>query len=251
MKKLLIGLLALGSFSAFSAGDCRDVFSSFKTRHLYDRVLSSDNDTQAIMTFAIGSMVVGGAVEAGGNFGTTAALGSTLGIASAFAPAIVLLGIEGGIAIANSPYTKAVNLIDQSYLYKQSKYARKTRLLKRTARRLSLSPEDLSATIIRSNEDGTLCENNLTKKDIVESVRKGIIKVIDVQESNYSGEELKWTCKATGKHKKTYGYYGTGSRISNAKREARDLCQKENNVKCIVKTCTNNYEDLELQYYRI
>lgn len=227
MKKLLVGILAFTSISSFAANDCREVFSSYKAKHLHERI-SSD---VLFGTTIYGGLAVGGIVEATGSFGTAAALGSTLSIGSAFVPALVYLGIEGGIALGNAPYTKAVNLINQSYKYRESKNY-KSNLLGRLARKLNLSKADLAETIIRANEDGTLCQDNMSKNDIMDSIRLGDIRTIDVDDESYSGSTKRWTCGAQTRYYQGDIYTASHNKKRLAKKKAKAVCSEQTGEKC-------------------
>ena len=228
MKKLFIGLLALGSLSAYAANDCRKVIAEYKTKQLYES-LSIDAIGSGTM---YGGLAVGGIVESTGAFGTAAALGSTLSIASFFIPSAIYGGIEGTIAIINAPHTKALNLIDQAYQFKKSKNFKKVKLLKRIAKKLDMSNEDLAETIIRSNEDGSLCSENKTKKDIIESIKIGNIQVLDVDETSYSGNTLRWTCGAQPKYYQGQIYTASANKKSIAKKKALAECSEATGVEC-------------------
>ena len=242
----MIGLLAFGTITSYAAHDCRETFSKLKTKQLYESL-----STNAISSGTIyGGLVLGGIVETTGAFGTAAALGSTLSIATAFVPATLYLGIEGGIALVNTPYKKAITLIDQSYNFKKSKNFKQTRLLKRIARKLDISPEDLAETIIKSNEDGRLCAENKTKNDILESINLGQLPVVDVDESSYSGEELLWTCGAQSKYYQGKIYTASANKKRIAKKNALAECSEATGEECKwTLFCENNEKEVVSQYF--
>lgn len=257
MKKALsLSLLTLSLMSAtssYAAKDCRDVFYSYGNKQVYELLSkSSDNPEGIIFGSAIASgFAIGGILENTGALGTYATLGSTIPIASFFVPGLLYLGVEGGIALSNMPHTKAANLITQAYRYRYANNDKRTKLLKRLARRLDLSVADLAETIIQSNEDGTLCKKNETKKDILASIRNNEIPVIDVNEDTYSQYVPRWTCGAQRKYSRGGYYQANGETRSKAKKMAKLLCAEGEGVhKCKwVGHCENNHTGTYMQYF--
>lgn len=256
MKSLAIGMLVSGLLStslSYADSDCREVFRSYGNKHVYQSLLGSESDSVGVIAISsvASGFAVGGILETTGALGTYATLGSTIPIASFFVPGLLYFGVEGGIALSNLPHTKAAKLITQAYRYKAVKNDKRTRLLKRLAKRLDLSIDDFAETIIRSNIDGTLCDKNETKKDILESIRNKEIPVIDVDEDTYSHSIPKWTCGAKLSWGSSGYYEANGSSRSKAKRKAKALCAEGQSVeKCKwVGYCINNHKKTTSQYF--
>jgi hypothetical protein len=240
----------VGSTLTYAVDDCRTTFQTYKKSSLAERITRSGKQDIAMGGVVYGGLALGGIIESTGALGTAATLGSAVSIGAAFVPLTVYLGIEGGIALVNSPHSKAIKLIDQSYTYRDSKHYKKTKLLKRMAKRLNTTTEDLAETIIRSNEDGTLCSQNKTKKDIIESIRLGEIHVIDVEESTYSGDTLRWTCGAQTKYYQGEIYSASANKKSVAKKKAKAMCAAETGAKCKwILYCENTESDTVSQRF--
>lgn len=245
MKKILSVILCSISLtvSAYEPMNCKNKFENLKTRHL----MVGDNS----LMVGMGALSAGtlGAVLANPYGGAAAA-----GWQAFFAPMVLLAGIEGGIAIKNAPYTKAITLINQSYAFKNH-YHNKGKLLTRVARKLNLSTGDLAQTIIERNEDGSLCDNNRTKKDIMESIENGDLNVVDVDNASYGGRQLKWTCRAYPKvdSNRTYyrvdaSHYGEDNKKRIAKKNAKQVCSKKTGKSCKIYTCVNNFTGVGTAY---
>lgn len=187
MKKLLIGFLIAGSLSSFASNDCREVYASKIKKTLFQRAIDNDAHEGILAGGTFGTAIIGGYLNSYAVIPGLISAGAATSIA--LAPVAIYLGIEGTILLRNLPYSKAVKLINQSYDYRDSSQNKKTRLLKRISKKLNVSPEDLAETLIRGNEDMSLCESNLTKRSIVSALKEGRIKIIDVDESSDSGSE--------------------------------------------------------------
>jgi hypothetical protein len=229
--------------SANETNSCKNKFQSLKTKHL---LAGKNGDVIGAATPVTGIL---GALLANPYGGAAAA-----GWQAFFAPMVLLAGVEGGIAIKNAPITKAIKLIDQSYAFKKN-YYNKGRLLKRVARKLNMSPGDLAQTIIEANEDGSLCEDNRTKKDIMESIRIGDLNIVDVDEETYGGRELKWTCSAYPELDSREDYfrvdashYGEDNKKRVAKRNAMRVCSEKTGKSCDLYTCVNNFTGEGIAY---
>lgn len=115
---------------------------------------------------------------------------------------------------------------------------------------MKVSSEDLAETIIRSNEDGSLCSENKTKKDVIESIKNGDIRFVNIDKASYSRDTPRWTCGAQTKYYEGQIYTASANKKSVAKEKAKAECSAEAGVECkwVIYCKNNEYKNISQRF---
>lgn len=249
MKKLLVGLLVLASFSS-SFASCLDLYKArAKKRNITRKVLVRSGQVVGGIAGVVGLGSVLAATIGGDPFGYVFAAGITG--ATVFAP------LEASLQ-DNNRFEKLIGAIEffnkGKLHYKNDDVAW---LMEKISKRMNFYSLDDQITqeikkeipiiVLDMNQSKDLCPvyNGENKALNVSKVLSSIVSRINEVFPNiddYRTKDVSWTCSAQKDFFEGKIYSATADTKIRAKNEARDLCELEENVKRCKKiiTCKNN-----------